>query len=62
MRIYLSADLEGICGVVDVEHTRRSGREHDRARKWMVREVNAAIEGALKAGAEKVVVNDSHGL
>ncbi len=61
MRIYLSADLEGICGVVDVEHTRRDGREHDRARKWMVQEVNAAVEGALRAGAEKIVVNDSHG-
>ncbi len=61
MKIYLSADMEGICGVVDVEHTRRDGREHDRARKWMVQEVNAAVKGALKAGAEKVVVNDSHG-
>ena len=61
MKIYLSADLEGVCGVVDVEHTRRDGREHDRARKWMVQEVNAAVEGALKAGVEKVVVNDSHG-
>ncbi|HIE23149.1 MAG TPA: peptidase M55 [Candidatus Korarchaeota archaeon] len=61
MRIYFSVDLEGICGVVDVEHTRRDGREHDRARKWMVQEVNAAVEGALKAGAEKIVVNDSHG-
>ena len=61
MRIYLSADLEGICGVVDIEHTRRDGREHDRARKWMIQEVNAAVEGALRAGAEKIVVNDSHG-
>jgi D-amino peptidase len=61
MRIYLSADLEGVCGVVDVEHTRRNGREHDKARKWMVHEVNAAVEGALKAGVEEVVVNDSHG-
>ncbi|RLG50782.1 MAG: peptidase M55 [Thermoproteota archaeon] len=61
VRIYLSADLEGICGVVDVEHTRRDGREHDRARKWMIQEVNAAVEGALRAGAEKIVVNDSHG-
>jgi len=61
VRIYLSADLEGICGVVDIEHTRRDGREHDRARKWMIQEVNAAVEGALRAGAEKIVVNDSHG-
>jgi len=61
LKIYISADMEGVCGVVDVEHTRREGKEHDRARKWMVQEVNAAVEGALRGGAEKVVVNDSHG-
>ncbi|RLE68910.1 MAG: peptidase M55, partial [Thermoprotei archaeon] len=61
MKIYISADMEGVCGVVDVEHTRREGKEHDRARKWMVQEVNAAVEGALRGGAEKIVVNDSHG-
>ena len=39
----------------------RDGREHDRARKLMTAEINAAIEGALEAGAQKIVVNDSHG-
>lgn len=60
-RVFISADLEGIAGVVHGEHTRRDGREHDAARKLMTGEVNAAIEGALDGGAGQVVVNDSHG-
>lgn len=60
-RIYISADLEGVSGVVHGEHTRRDGREHDYARRLMTAEVNAAIEGALEAGAQEIVVNDSHG-
>lgn len=61
MKIYMSADLEGVSGVVHREHTARDGREHDRAREWMTKEVNSAVKGALEAGAEEVCVNDSHG-
>lgn len=34
--------------------------EYERARTRMTREVNAAIEGALDAGADEVIVNESH--
>ncbi|WP_025785939.1 M55 family metallopeptidase [Sporosarcina sp. D27] len=61
MRIYISADIEGVSGVVHGEHTLRDGKEHDYARKLMTEEVNACIEGALEAGADEIVVNDSHG-
>ncbi|WP_019119829.1 M55 family metallopeptidase [Brevibacillus massiliensis] len=61
MRVFISADIEGVAGVVHREHTAREGREHDRARMLMTGEVNACIEGALMAGATEVVVNDSHG-
>lgn len=61
MKIYISADIEGISGVVHGEHTARDGREHNLARMLMTEEVNAAIKGALEAGAEEIVVNDSHG-
>lgn len=61
MKVFISADLEGIAGVVHEEHVAREGKEHERARKFMTQEVNAAIEGALKAGATEIVVNDSHG-
>ncbi|MBD7909041.1 M55 family metallopeptidase [Sporosarcina gallistercoris] len=61
MKIYISADIEGVAGVVHAEHTLRDGKEHDYARKLMTDEVNACIRGALEAGAVEIVVNDSHG-
>ncbi len=61
MKVFISADMEGISGVTHAEHVLRDGKEHERARKLMTGEVNAAVEGALEAGAAKVVVNDSHG-
>lgn len=62
MKVYISADLEGISGVVHWDETgREGGEDYQRARRLMTREVNAAVEGALEAGATEVVVNDAHG-
>lgn len=61
VKLYISADIEGVAGVVHSEHTTRDGREHDRARMLMTEEVNACIRGAIAAGASEIVVNDSHG-
>jgi D-amino peptidase len=60
MRIYISADMEGVNGVVLKEHVDPAAKEYAQAREWMIQEVNAAIEGAVQAGARQVVVNDSH--
>ncbi|HUV98081.1 MAG TPA: M55 family metallopeptidase [Candidatus Paceibacterota bacterium] len=61
LKVFVSADMEGVSGVTHGEHVLRDGKEHERARRLMTGEVNAAVEGALDAGAKKVVVNDSHG-
>ncbi len=61
MKFYISADIEGISGVVTRSHTSQEGHDYERARKFMTNEVNAAIKGALEAGAKEIVVNDSHG-
>jgi D-amino peptidase len=66
MRVYISVDMEGIAGVVHEDQTdptepRHSG-EYNRFRRLMTNEANAAIAGALEAGANGVVVNDSHWL
>lgn len=61
MKVFISADLEGVAGVTHGEHVLRDGKEHERARRLMTEEVNAAVEGAFEAGAGKIVVNDSHG-
>ncbi|HAJ99782.1 MAG TPA: peptidase M55 [Bacteroidales bacterium] len=60
-KVYISADMEGITGLVDREQVTSTGLDFNIARRWMTLEVNAAIEGAFEAGATKVVVNDSHG-
>jgi len=62
MRVFISADMEGVAGIVHGEHTLRDGKEHERARKLMTQEVNAAVEGVLEVTKRAtVVVNDSHG-
>ena len=64
MRVYISVDMEGIAGVVHESQTDPTdpahGAEYGRFRRLMTAEANAAIEGALAAGASKIVVNDSH--
>lgn len=61
MRVYISADIEGICTVVNGESTGKSGYHYEQARRQMTAEVNAAVLGALAAGATEIVINDSHG-
>jgi len=64
MRVYVSVDMEGVAGVVHEDQTDpidpRHAGEYNRFRRLMLGEANAAIEGALASGAERVVVNDSH--
>lgn len=60
MRVYISADMEGTSGIVHSDQTDPSRGEYQHARKLMLGEVNAAVEGALKGGAQHVLVNDSH--
>lgn len=59
-KIYISADIEGIAGVVKSAFG-PGDFEYERARKLMTGEVNAAIQGCLEGGAEEIVVSDSHG-
>lgn len=70
MKVLISADMEGTCGVVSWVQVMPpeyvSGPEPSspdrylRTRERMTAEVNAAVEGALAGGADEVIVNDSH--
>ena len=62
MKIFLSVDMEGICGVVGDKETdpENGGDAYQENCHRMTAEANAAIEGALKAGATEIVVADSH--
>lgn len=61
LKVYISADLEGISGINSDNQTAATGAEYGRARKLMVEDVNAAVRGAYEGGATDVLVNDSHG-
>lgn len=60
-RVYVSADMEGVAGVVTGEQLGPSGFEYQRFREFMTEELLAAIEGLAEAGATEFVVSDSHG-
>ena len=61
LKVFISADMEGISGIVHGDQTTPGTPEYTDGRKWMAEDVNAAVAGALEAGATEVVVNDSHG-
>jgi D-amino peptidase len=61
VKIFISADIEGVAGVVTSLQGQPGNVEYERARRLMTEEVNAAIAGAFEGGATEVVVNDSHG-
>jgi D-amino peptidase len=61
MKIFISADIEGVAGVVHLEQGQPGNPEYQRARQLMIGEVNAAIAGAYDGGATEILVNDSHG-
>ncbi len=62
MKLFISVDMEGIACVTHGDHVKMEGPAYEAARKWMTAETNAAIEGAMEAGATEVVVADAHGL
>ncbi len=61
MRIYVSADMEGTAGVCSWAQVDPSNAfEYPVYRRYMTREVRAAVEGARAAGGTEFLVNDSH--
>lgn len=61
MRVFISADIEGTCGITSWAETERSTpMDYAPFQKQMTREVAAACEGAIAAGAGSVFVRDAH--
>jgi D-amino peptidase len=61
MKIFISCDMEGVAGIVDWSQCRAPGQPYEEGRLLLLGEVNAAIDGAIDAGATEIVCNDSHG-
>ncbi len=60
LKVFISVDMEGVCGVVSWDDVTVGGTDYGLFRKLMTQETNAAIEGALAAGATEIVVRDGH--
>jgi len=60
LAIYISADMEGVAGVVGPRQCILEGEQYTRCCGYMTDEVLAAIEGAKRGGATRIVVSDSH--
>jgi D-amino peptidase len=60
MKVFISADIEGVTGATHPNETDKSHAEYAEFREQMTAEVAAACEGALNAGAAEIVVKDAH--
>lgn len=61
MKIFMSADIEGICSTVSWEECMPNNPNYPKAADQMTREVLAACDGAFAAGADEIFIKDAHG-
>jgi D-amino peptidase len=61
LKVFVSVDMEGLAGVVAGNEVSPGGPDYAHFRAIMAAETNAAVEGAVRAGATHVLVRDSHG-
>ena len=60
MKLYLSADMEGTAGIISWSEATADHPRYPYFQEQMSREVAAACEGALAAGATEILVKDAH--
>lgn len=60
MKIYISADIEGVTGVVHWNETEKNLPDFNEFAPQMTNEVLAACKGAMAAGAEDIWIKDAH--
>jgi D-amino peptidase len=60
LKVFISVDMEGVSGLIAWDETTITGPDYGLFRRLMTQEANAAIAGALDAGATEIVVRDAH--
>jgi D-amino peptidase len=60
MKIYISADIEGVTGVTNWNETEKGHGDYSSFAVQMTKEVKAACNGALKAGVDEIWIKDAH--
>ena len=59
-RIFISADIEGTCGIAHWDETELGKSEYEPFRRQMTAEVSAACQGAIAGGSDDIFVKDAH--
>ncbi len=60
MKLYLSADIEGTCGIVNWDETKLECEFSQHYRTQMSKEIAAACDGATQSGVHEILVKDAH--
>ena len=60
MKIYITADIEGVTGVTHWDETDKTKPDYNEFREQMTAEVVAACEGAMNAGVSEIWIKDAH--
>lgn len=60
-KIFISADIEGVCGIADWAETDLANPQSAWFRTQMTKEVAALCEAANESGVEEIFVKDAHG-
>jgi D-amino peptidase len=60
VKVFISSDFEGTAGVVDWDQCVTGGSQYGYYTELVTGEINAAIQGAIAAGATEFLVNDAH--
>lgn len=61
MKLYVSADMEGISGIVDATFVSPDQHHYIRGQHLMTDDVNQVVKTAFEQGCTEIIVNDSHG-
>jgi D-amino peptidase len=59
-KVYIKVDMEGVSGVVSPEQVRPGGPEYDYARRMLMHDLKAVLDGAFAAGCVEAVIYDAH--
>lgn len=59
-KLYISADIEGVCGIAHWDETELASPQSAAFRAQMTREVKAACEAACSLGVTEILVKDAH--
>jgi D-amino peptidase len=61
VRVLIISDMEGVAGICRWEQVSAGKAGYEEGRRLYTEELNAAVRGAIAAGATEVVVMDCHG-